>query len=83
MPDIAEGLAAGVWSVGVAATGSDVGLTAEEYAALPPAERRKRVDPARERMLAAGAHAVIDSVAELVDFLPALESRMAAGERPG
>jgi phosphonoacetaldehyde hydrolase len=66
---IAEGRAAGVWTVGVAASGNGVGLTAEALAALDPTERRARIDAARADLLAAGAHVVIDTVADLPDAL--------------
>jgi len=82
VPDIEEGLAAGVWSVGVARTGSDVGLTAEQLAALPAAERQARIDRARQKLVAAGAHAVIDSIADVPALVREIESRLAAGERP-
>ena len=39
--DIEEGLNGGMWSVGVAVTGNEVGLTAAEYAALPADEQRR------------------------------------------
>ena len=66
---IAEGRAAGVWTVGVAASGNGVGLTTEALAALDPTDRRARIDAARADLLAAGAHVVIDTVADLPDAL--------------
>ena len=76
VPDIEEGLNAGAWAVGVTHTGSDVGLTAAELAALPADERNQRVAQARDMLLAAGAHWVIDSVADLPALLPAIEERI-------
>src|SRR5262249_52520242 len=63
--DIHEGLNAGMWVVGVSTTGNEVGLSAEETAALPADERERRSERAAERLLAAGAHYVIESVCEL------------------
>jgi phosphonoacetaldehyde hydrolase len=80
IPDIEEGLNAGVWSVGVAETGSDVGLSEAELAALPADERERRVAAAREKLLAAGAHYVIDSVRDIPELLPVIEARMRSGE---
>ena len=37
--DIEEGLNGGMWSVGIAVTGNEVGLTATEYAAVSADER--------------------------------------------
>src|SRR5208337_982088 len=45
--DIEEGLRAGVWTIGVARTGNMIGLSAEDYAALAPAERATRLENAR------------------------------------
>jgi phosphonoacetaldehyde hydrolase len=82
VPDIEEGRNAGVWSIGVAATGSDTGLSAVQLASLAPGDRNVRVGFARQKLLAAGAHYVIDSVADLPELLPQIEERINAGERP-
>lgn len=66
---VAEGRNAGMWVVGVAASGNEVGLDAEALAALAPAERETRVNRARDRLTAAGAHVVIDTVADLAEAL--------------
>ncbi len=62
---IAEGRSAGTWTVGVAASGNSVGLSAEALAVLPVEERADRIASARAELLAAGAHVVIDTVADL------------------
>ncbi len=62
---IAEGRAAGVWTVGVAASGNNVGLSAEALTALDPADRSARIAAARATLTDAGAHIVIDTVADL------------------
>lgn len=82
LPDIGEGLSAGVWTVAVARTGSDIGLTEEQWHALTEAEQEKRLNPVRNRFLAAGAHYVIDSIADLPDVICQIEERVAEGERP-
>lgn len=80
--DIHEGLNAGMWTVGVTITGNEVGLTPAQLASLPPEERNLRLDRARENLLAAGAHYVIESVAMLEPVLEQIDARCAAGERP-
>lgn len=80
--DIEEGLRAGLWTIGVARTGNMVGLSAEDFAALAPAEKAARIENARRQLAAAGAHEVIDAVAECEPALDAIEARMRAGERP-
>ncbi len=63
--DIEDGLNAGVWTIGVTRTGNLVGLTEAELDALAPDERAQRIVQAGERLLAAGAHCVVDSFADL------------------
>lgn len=82
-PGIGEGRAAGCWAVGVALTGNIAGLTASELAALDgPARAALRAKAAAE-LTAAGAHLVIDSVADLPAAVAEIERRLAHGERPG
>jgi phosphonoacetaldehyde hydrolase len=80
--DIEEGRNAGMWAVGVSATGNEVGLSAVELAALPEAERSHRTARACLRLKGAGAHYVIESVAQLEPVLADIDARLAAGERP-
>lgn len=80
--DMAEGRNAGAWTVGVSETGNLLGLTAEELAALPAADRARRADQAATGLRTAGAHAVVGSVADLVPALDAIEDLIRHGERP-
>ena len=80
--DIEEGLRAGVWTIGVARTGNMIGLSAEDFAALAPAEQAIRLENARTALSAAGAHEVIDAVADCEPALDAIEARIRHGERP-
>lgn len=79
---ILEGLAAGMWTVGVRKTGNELGLDEAEVAALPPAELASRLAAATARFEAAGAHYVVDSVADLPPVLDEIASRIAAGQSP-
>ena len=65
---IAEGKAAGAFTVGVA-SGNTLALSPEAFQALSSAERVERVRAAREALQAAGADMVLDSVADLVRAL--------------
>jgi phosphonoacetaldehyde hydrolase len=69
-PGIAEGVAAGSWAIGVALTGNLCGRTEAELTLLSENERDEVRAEAARRLRAAGAHDVIDSVA---DLLPALD----------
>lgn len=70
--DIEEALNAAAWAVGVARTGNLIGLSLQEWQALTAAEQETRLQDARATLLAAGAHHVIDTLAEL----PALIMRI-------
>jgi phosphonoacetaldehyde hydrolase len=82
VPGIAEGVAAGCWTVGVAATGSPFGLSEEDAAALAPDAFARRRDAAAQSLRAEGAHYVVDSIRDLPPLLDDIERRLAAGERP-
>lgn len=80
--DIEEGLCAGVWTIGVARTGNMVGLSVKDFAALGAAERASRLEKARSQLAAAGAHEVIDAVADCAPALDKIEARLRNGDRP-
>jgi len=82
VPGIDEGLNAGTWTVGLAVSGNGFGLSAAETAALSPAERAERRAVAARDLTLAGAHYVIDSVADLLPVLDAINGRLARGEQP-
>jgi phosphonoacetaldehyde hydrolase len=80
--DIEEARNAGMWAVGVAATGNEIGLDAAALAALTDADRQHRLAIARDRLASARAHYVIDSAADVESVIDAIGHRLAAGERP-
>jgi len=80
--DIHEGLNAGAWSIGVTETGNEVGLSEEEFAALPNAERADRMQRAGAALCGAGAHFIARSVAECDSLLEEIDARLAAGRGP-
>jgi phosphonoacetaldehyde hydrolase len=82
IPGIEEGLNAGMWTVGLAMSGNEIGLPRKELQALPAAEREHRRQRAYTRMWQCGAHYVVDSIADLVPCLDDIEARIARGERP-
>lgn len=72
-PGIAEGVAAGCVTVGVALSGNAVGKTPEELAALSEAEIDALRGGATRLLKAAGADHVIDTVADLPALIDRLE----------
>jgi phosphonoacetaldehyde hydrolase len=79
---IEEGVNAGSWAVGVAVSGNAMGLPLAEWQALAPAEQASRRAEATAKLRAAGAHYVVDSVADLPPVLDAIAERLARGELP-
>lgn len=76
--DMAAARNAGMWAVGVSLTGNEVGLGWEALSALSPAETERARSHARARLLAAGAHVVLDQAAALPEVLAQF-----ADEEPG
>jgi len=79
---IAEGLNGGAWTVGVAVSGNVFGLSLADTKALHQPEFERKRAQAVQRLTTAGAHYVIDSVADLLPALDLIEGRLARGERP-
>jgi phosphonoacetaldehyde hydrolase len=81
-PGIDEGLNTGMWTIGVAVSGNEVGLSLKDWKKLPKAEQERLRQGAATRMHQAGAHYVVDSVADLMPCIQDIEARLARGERP-
>jgi len=75
--DIEAGLNAGVWTVGVVKTGNLVGLSQDEFEALPPEKAMAIVAEATQKFKDAQAHYVIDSFADLPVVIEDIERRLA------
>ncbi len=82
LPGIEEGINAGMWTVGLALSGSPAGLTLAEYQAATPEQLRAVRDRVSPALHAAGAHFVIDTIADLLPVLDEIEQRLQRGERP-
>lgn len=80
--DIEEGLNAGTWVVAVAARGNEVGLSREEFDNMPAAERDPLVRAAYDKLTRAGAHYVVDSIADVPVVAEDINARLAYGDRP-
>lgn len=78
---IEEGLNAGTWTVGVCVSGNAMGLSLGEWQALPDDQKIARRAVAAAKLHGAGAHYVIDSVADLLPVLDDIQQRLARGER--
>ncbi|MFZ0269744.1 phosphonoacetaldehyde hydrolase [Caulobacter sp.] len=79
---IGEGLEAGAWTIGLSASGNGVGLEQEALTRLPVAERAARIEMSSKALREAGAHYVVESVADLGPVLADIEARIERGETP-
>ncbi len=79
---IDEGLNAGMWTIGVAVSGNEVGMCLEDWSALSETEQDQLRAKAYDRFNRAGAHYVVDSIADVTPVLEEIEMRLAAGEKP-
>lgn len=82
LPGIEEGLNAGMWTIGLAKTGNELGLNAEEIAKLEPDVLQAKLDRAYTRMCQTGSHYVVDGIWDIPAVLDDINSRLASGERP-
>jgi len=82
VPDIEEGLNAGTWTIGLVKTGNEIGLTEADVNALDSAALKARLEEGYARLYQAGAHYVVDGLADVVSVLEDIEARLAQGEGP-
>jgi len=82
LPDIEEGLNAGMWTIGLAKSGNEVGLNEKEIAELSADELQRRLDRAYKRMYQTGAHYVVDTVADVLPVVDRIQGQLASGQRP-
>ena len=82
IPGVEEGLNAGMWTVGLAISGNEVGLPLDEWEALPEDEKQAKRERAYRRMETCGAHYVVDAIADMMPCLDDIEARLARGEKP-
>ena len=80
---IGEGLNAGCWSVGVARYSNYMNIqTLEEAERMSADEMQSRLEKTVSTLTNAGAHYVIDSLADIETVIDDVNARLARGERP-
>jgi phosphonoacetaldehyde hydrolase len=82
VPGVEEGLAAGMWSIGLAISGNEVGLPLDEWQKLPKPQQESYRARAYRRMRQSGAHYVVDTIADLIPCLDDIQARVRRGEKP-
>lgn len=79
---IEAGRNAGCWTVGITRTGNSVGLNEAQWRDLSATEQKEHLARAERTLLAAGAHVVIESVADIRPPLEQFEQLLASGQLP-
>lgn len=80
---VGEGLNAGCWTVGVSRYSNYMNINSlEEEATLSSEEIERRHNISKELLVKAGAHYVIDSIADIEEVIADINARLARGERP-
>ncbi len=80
---VGEALEAGCWGVGVARYSNYMNINSlDEDKKLPKAEIERRLEKTRDILRKAGAHYVIDSLADIEPVIDDINARLARGERP-
>ena len=82
VPGIEEGLNAGMWTIGLAVSGNEVGMMLDEWRALPPAEQKIKRARAYTRMQQCGAHYTVDTIADIMPCIDDIQARIRRGEAP-
>jgi len=82
LPDIEEGLNAGMWTIGLAKTGNELGMTEEQVATADPEVLQAKLARAYQRMSQSGAHYVVDGIGDVMPAMDDINRRLALGERP-
>ncbi len=82
IPGIEEGLNAGMWTIGLAKTGNEIGLTEEEINRLDPEVLQTQLEAVYQRMHQSGAHYVVDGIWDVPAVLDDIQSRLTRGECP-
>ncbi len=79
---VTAGRNAGVWSVGIIRTGNEVGMSQEALEMLSENEQQALFDTASKRLEDAGAHYLIDSIADLPAIIEKINERLSEGATP-
>jgi phosphonoacetaldehyde hydrolase len=82
VPGVEEGLNAGMWTVGLAVSGNEVGLPLKAWQALPEEQKALKRSRAHGRMQQCGAHYVVDTIADLMPCIDDIQARIRHGETP-
>ena len=81
-PGVEEGLNGGMWTIGLAVSGNEIGLSLADWEKLPKPDQDRLRQGAYTRMYQSGAHYVVDSITDIMPCIDDIEACLARGERP-
>ena len=73
---------AGAWTIGLTTCGNEVGLSPVEIDTIDPAELQEKIRRATQKLEAAGAHYVVECVADCRHVIADINKRILNGEKP-
>lgn len=73
---VQAGINAGCWSIGIAQTGNLIGLSQAEWNELAKTDQCSLLECAREKLHNAGAHYVVDGVADVPDIITKINAQL-------
>lgn len=82
VPGVEEGLNAGMWTIGLAISGNEVGMMLDEWKALSAAAQKVKRERAYTRLHQCGAHYTVDSIADIMPCIDDIQARIHRGEAP-
>lgn len=82
VPDILEGLNAGMWTIGVAKTGNELGLTELEVSKVENNVLKAKLAAIHQKFFRSGAHYVVDGISDVPEIIDRINARLERGERP-
>jgi phosphonoacetaldehyde hydrolase len=83
VPGLQEGRHAGCWTVGVLASGNEVGLSLASWQGMDEIAQGARLKQAAAVLMQAAPDYLVNTVADLPSVLDAIEQRTASGDKPG
>jgi len=82
IPDIQEGLNAGMWTMGITKTGNFMGMSEEEIAQSDHGVIDSRLESIGRRFTEAGAHFVVEGIWDCPGIVDRINEMLSRGERP-
>lgn len=82
VPDIHEGLNAGMWTISVVHSSSEMGLSLEQFKQLDASELKAREAAITEKFKSAGSHYVVNTLSDVPEVLQQIDHLLAEGQLP-